>query len=271
MTKRVVYFHQSAKLAPQNNEPKRPQEKLTFQQAQAVRKDCRARFWSQVVIPVLIAEHYFWEPYDVFDDRNMIHHKYKVWLNGTKSCFEKVNEWIKKADGNMPNILSDYSTQMERQLKREMTSLYVTFCAYFESKRQDDPRFKAQLQMAYTLIHLAADLFDCYFDLYSERFGIDMRNDYLPARIAEADVNFGMLTDNIINYKKNGLSPTNNFASVKAYEAFCDKLFDEKTLDKAGLRALELNHEDEYLDMLEREKMGVEKLAERFKLLRNKK
>lgn len=268
MTMRRTYFHPTAQLAPQNNQPKKPQEKLNFHQAQAVRRDCRARFWSQVAIPVLLAEYYFYDIWDYFDEHNMIRHKNKTWLNTAKGCFEKFHEWLSNSEGNTAVLMADYGVQMSKQLQRESTSLYVTFCAYFEGKGQSDPRFKAQLQMAYTLIHLAADLFDCYFDLYSERFGIDMREDYLPARIMEADTSFAMLVDSYINFKKNGLSPTQNYSSIKAYEAFCDKLFSDKVLDKAGVKALELNHEDEYLEKLRLEKMGVDKLAERFTLVR---
>lgn len=271
MTKRLVYFHQSAKLAPQNNEPKRPQEKLTFQQAQAARKDCRARFWSQVVLPVMIARSEFYDVLDIFEERNMVRFKYKSWLKGAQASFDKFDEWMNKTEGNTKFLMADYSIQMEKRVKRETTSLFVTFCSYFEQKGQDDPRFKAKIQLANTFIVLARDLFDNYFDLYLERFGIDERKDYLPARIIDADTNFRMLADSIIQYKRNGLSPTQHYACIKAYEELCDKLFDEKVLDKAGIKALELNHEDEYLDKLEREKMGVEKLAERFKLLRNKK
>lgn len=272
MTKTPTYYLRTRQVqTPQSYHPKQPKRKLSLQEAMAVKKDCRARFWSQVVIPVLLAESYFVKVWDICEDRNLIRFKCKTWLKDTHGCFDKFDAWINKTDGNMRFLLADYGVQMEKLLKRELTSLYVTFCAYFETKGAKDPRFKGEVQMAYTLIHLARDLFDCYFDLYSEHFGIDLREDYLPARIVEADNSFAMFADYTNRITADNLHPTQNYACIKAYEAFCDRLFNEKVLDKAGIKALELNHEDEFLSEIERKKMGIEKLGERYKIQRSEK
>jgi hypothetical protein len=259
-----TYYHPAAKQAPYVNVPKKPVENLTFQQTQAVVRDCRARFWSEIVIPLLLAEAEFYKVWDMCEERNIIRFKNKTWLNETQKCFTKFREWLSKCEGNTSVLMDDYAVQMSKRLSREMKSLYVTFYSYFEKEGLTDLPLKAQTQLTISLISMTFDLFDSYFNLYNERFGVDLRKDYLPARIAEASANFGMFAKTLIQPKGKLVKPCSNYSSIKAYEEFCDKLFDEKTLDKAGIKALELNHEDEFLSQLERQKMGLDKLAEKY-------
>lgn len=244
----------------------KPTVRLTPEQKVAIANDCRSRFWSQVVIPVLIAEAEFMKVWDEAEERKMLKFNHGKWLKETLADFEKFRDWEKKGGSNMGVILDDYAVQMSKLLKYEMRSLYATFCSYMLDKGQKDVDFKAQIEFTVVLINLAKDLFDSYFDLYTERFGIDLRNDYLPARIAEADKSFARFADDFVKYGKNDLHPTTHYPCIKAYQEFCDKLLDEDNLDKAGLKALELNHEDEFLSKLEWEKMDFSRLKEKYKV-----
>lgn len=87
---------------------------------------------------------------------------------------------------------------------------------------------------------------------------------YLPARIIDADNQFFRFADDVIQPARNDLHPCKNWASIKAYEELIEKLMSEKMLDSAGLEALKLNNENEFLNKIEREYMGYEKLKDRF-------
>lgn len=240
--------------------------RLSIEEKEAVARDCRSRFWSQVIVPIIIAEIEFLKVWDECEERKMIRFKQGVWLKATKGCFDRFHEWMGRGGNEMPRLIGDYGAQMSGLLKYELRSLYATFCSYFLQKGQKDVQFKAQIQVAVSFINLSKELFDGFFDLYSERFGIDLRADYLPARISEADAQFPHFADDVIRYLSNDLHPTKHYPSIKAYQAFCDKLLDEDTLDKAGLRALELNHEDDFLSKIERENMGLHRLKEKFRI-----
>lgn len=239
---------------------------LTTEQRRAIERDCRSRFWSQVVIPVMIAEVEFLKVWDTCEERKMIRFKQGVWLKASMGSFDKFHDWLKKGELNMQTLIADYAVQVSRQIKRELRSLYVTFRYYFEKKGMKDLDFNTQVEFALVLIHLARDLFDGFFDTYKDRFGIDLRAEYLPARIIDADNNFDKFTDDVLKPGKHELHPCKNYASIKAYEELCDKMLNEDVLDKAGLRALELNHEDEFLSKLERENMGFHKLKEKYNI-----
>lgn len=237
---------------------------LTLRENLAVMNDCRARFWSQVVIPVIIAEQEFLKVWDICDDRKEIRFKRGSWLRGANSSFEKFREWLGKGDQHMKVLIDDYAIQVAKRVKREIRSLYVTFRRYFEEHGQKDLDFKAQVQVTMTFITLARELFDGFFDVYKDKFGIDLRNDYLPARIIDADNQFFRFADDVIQPARNDLHPCKNWASIKAYEELIEKLMSEKMLDSAGLEALKLNNENEFLNKIEREYMGYEKLKDRF-------
>lgn len=239
---------------------------LTLKESLAVMNDCRARFWSQVVIPVLIAEKEFLAVWDICEERKEIRFKRGSWLKGTNGSFEKFREWLGKGDQHMKVLIDDYAIQVAKRVKREIRSLYVTFRRYFEEHGQTDLDFKAQVQLSLTLITLARELFDGYFDIYQEKFGIDLRKDYLPARIIDADLQFTRFADDVVQPARNDLHPCKNWACIQAYEELCEKLMSERMLDKAGLEALKLNNEDEFLNKIERENMGYEKLKDRFKV-----
>lgn len=150
---------------------------LTLRENLAVMNDCRARFWSQVVIPVIIAEQEFLKVWDICDDRKEIRFKRGSWLRGANSSFEKFREWLGKGDQHMKVLIDDYAIQVAKRVKREIRSLYVTFRRYFEEHGQKDLDFKAQVQVTMTFITLARELFDGFFDVYKDKFGIDLRND----------------------------------------------------------------------------------------------
>lgn len=239
---------------------------LTLKESLAVMNDCRARFWSQVVIPVIIAEEEFLKVWDICEERKEIRFKRGSWLKGTNGSFEKFREWLKKGDQHTKVLIDDYAIQVSKRIKRQVRSLYATFRCYFEKHGQKDLDFKAQVQVSLTFITLACELFDGFFDIYKEKFGIDLRKDYLPARIIDADVQFSRFADDVIQPARNDLHPCKNYSSIMAYEELCEILMSEKMLDKAGLEALKLNGENDFLNKVEREYMGYEKLKDRFKV-----
>lgn len=239
---------------------------LSVEERRAIERDCRSRFWSQVVVPLMIAEVEFLKVWDICEERKMIRFKQGVWLKASMGSFERFHEWLDKGDTNMRSILSDYTAQVLRLIKREQRSLYVTFRYYFEKKGLQDLDFVTQVEMALVHINLSKELFDGFFDIYKDRFGIDLRGEYMPARITDADNNFDKFTDDVLKPGKYDLHPCKNFASIKAYEEFCNKMLSEDVLDKAGFRALELNHEDEFLSKIERENMGFHRLKEKYNI-----
>lgn len=239
---------------------------LSIKESIAVMNDCRARFWSTVVIPVLVAEAEFLKVWDICDERKAIRFKRGSWLKGTQGSFDKFREWMGKGDPHMKVLLDDYAIQVQKRIKRESVSLYVTFRRYFEEHGQKDLDFMAQVQMTLTYITLAVELFDGFFDIYQDNFGIDLRKDYMPARIIDADLQFSRFADDVVQPSRNDLHPCKNWASIKAYEELIEKLMSEKMLDKAGLEALKLNNEDEFLSKIERENMGFEKLKDKYKV-----
>lgn len=245
---------------------KQPEVRLTPEQRQSVASDCRSRFWSRVVVPLLVAEIEFLKVWDEAEERKMIKFNQGVWLKATKGSFDKFRDWMDEGNAEIRNLIDDYGIQMYKMVKREMRSLYVTFCSYFTDKGLKDVSFKAQVQLSVVLISLARDLFDGFFDLYAERFGVDLREEYLAARVIDADTQFPKFAESVVRYTDNRLNPTAHYPCIKAYQEFCDKLLDDDTLDKAGIKALELNHEDEILAKHEWEKMGFGRLKGKYKV-----
>ena len=205
---------------------------LSLRESIAVMRDCRARVWSQVIVPVLIAEAEFMKVWDICEERKEIRFNRGKWLRGTLASFEKFREWMKMADRHTIVLIDDYAIQVQKGIKREQTSLFVTFRRYFEEHGQRDLDFKANVQMVLTYITLARDLFDGFFDTYQERFGIDLRTEYLPVRIIDADLQFSRFADDVIQPSRNDLHPCKNWASIKAYEELIEKLMSEKMKEK---------------------------------------
>lgn len=239
---------------------------MTIKERAAIMNDCRARFWSMVVIPVLVAEEEFLKVWDICEERKAIRFNRGKWLRGTQASFDKFREWLGKGDQHMKFLIDDFHIQVQKRIKRESRSLYVTFRRYFEEHGQKDLDFITQVQMSLTFITLAHEVFDGFFDLYQEKFGIDIRKDYLPVRIIDADLQFSRFADDVIQPSRNDLHPCKNWACIQAYDELCEKLMSERMLDKAGLEALKLNNEDEFLNKIERENMGFEKLKDKYKV-----
>jgi hypothetical protein len=229
-------------------------------------KQYRSLFWSQVIVPALVVEEQFYEVYDVCEERNMFRFKHGKWLGKTKADFDKFHEWLRSCGQKVNDIVLNYGVQMSKQTEKQVRDLYLTFHIYFERKGQTDIDFKSRVQVTASLIHLAKDLFDMFFDIFNEKCGFDIRDEYKFARLGEADLNFCSFADDVIKPSKYKLSPCKNWASEQAYNKFCEKLLDEKTLDYAGLKAMELSHEDEFLAEMERSKMGLDRLKETFKV-----
>lgn len=238
----------------------------TREELLAIAKDCRARFWSQVALSVLVAEAEFYEIYDICEDRNMIRFNQGKWLKHTLADFQRFDKWIAKCGKEMRNLVCDYGIQMHKRLNIPLRDLYLTFKVYFDKKGLADTEFKAKVQVVMNLINLSCDLFDGYFNVYKDYCGIDFQKDYLPARIKIADNEFYRFADDVIRYSKNDLHPAKHYASKCAYEVFVNCLCDEKIMDETGLEALKLNHEDEFLAKIERENMGFDRLKEKFKI-----
>ncbi len=232
----------------------------------AVAKDCGARFWSQVAVSVMIAERAFYEIYDTCEERKMLKFNQGKWLRKTKECFEKYDAWLSSCGQQTVALVTDYGIQMEKMAWRQMRDLYLTFKVYYDKLGLQDTEFKAKVTTAMEYIHLAVDLFDGFFDVYRDSYGVDISDDYKDARIKEADLHFERFAVDVIRSKKVRVEPAKNYASFRAYEALIDKLLDFNVMDKAGEKALELNHEDETLSKIERERMKIDRLQEKFKV-----
>ena len=231
-----------------------------------VAKDCGARFWSQVAVSVEIACNYFYEIYDICEERKMLRFNQGKWLEKTKECFDKYKAWIQSGRKNVAPLVADYAIQMDKLSWRQKRDLYLTFKVYYDKLGLQDTEFRAKVTTCMEYIHLAVDLFDGFFDTYRDGYGVDIREDYKAARIKDADMNFERFAVSVVKSKKVNVEPAKNYASFRAYEALIDKLLDLKAMDKAGKVALELNHEDETLAKIEREDMKLDRLQEKFKV-----
>lgn len=234
----------------------------------AAEKECRTRFWSQVCLCVLVCEELFYEVYDICDERRIIRFNNKKLLKWCKESFDQFDRWLAQSETYC--LICDYGIQVHKRLEKQLTDLYLTFKFYLERKGQIYVEFKAHILVALTIMHYSVDLYDEFFCLYKIKFGIDLSQDYQPARIKVAADSFNRFAEDIIQPKKNNLSPTKNYASVCAFHAFIDRLLDGTMLDDAGLEVLKLNHKDEYLKHIERESMGIDRLKGKYKLSTNR-
>lgn len=231
----------------------------------AAARECGAMFWSQVCICVMVGEALFYEVYDTCEERGMVRFNNKRLLKVCQECYGKLDEWIAKNEAKC--LILDYGIQAHKRLEKQLTDLYITFKIYLERKGQDDTEFKAHLLVALTIMHYSVDLHDEFFSLYRVQYGIDMSKDYQPARVKAAADSFNRFAENIIKPTKNNLEPTKNYASVCAFNAFVDRLLDDKMIDEAGLEVLKLNHQDVYLEQIERENMRLDRLKEKYKVV----
>lgn len=216
-----------------------PQELL------AIVKECGTLFWSEVLICTLIGEQLFYEMYDRCEERGELRFNNKHNLKEAAKCYDKVDAWI----GNTPAmaLVGDFAIQVHKRLEKQLTDLYITFKVYLERKGQTDCGYKAHVLVATTIIRLSIDLFDNFFDIYKDKCGLDLRNDYIQTRVGIANTYVQKFCNDLLKPEKNGLEPTKNYASVQAFNAFTDKLLDSDTLDAAGLRALQLNNDNKFV------------------------
>lgn len=230
----------------------------------AIARDCKARFWSQVAMSIMIAEAAFYKLHDICEERKMLKFNPGKWMRKTKECFDKFDEWMNSGDKQTRNLVNDYSIQVDKRVWREKRDLYLTFKVYYDKLGLQDTDFKAEVTTVMELIHLAVDLFDGFFDVYRDCYGVDLREDYKKAYIKEADLQFERFAVDVIRNKKIKVEPAKHYASLCAYNALVEKLLNEKMIDAAGTKALELNHEDEFLSMIEKERMGLDRLKDKF-------
>lgn len=230
----------------------------------AAAEDCGARFWSQVCICVMVCENLFYEVYDMCEDRKMTGFHYKKPLKACIGSFDELDNWLKENENQI--LIRDYGTQVQKRIDRQLRDLYITFKIYLERMGQKDTEIKAHILVVTTLIHYSVDLFDGYFNMYKERYGIDMRDDYMPARIEVVAQNFNTFANLVILPERNKLNPIENYASERAFDALCDRLADEKMIDEAGLEVMKLNHMDDAIKQYERERLGVERLKDKYKV-----
>lgn len=231
-------------------------------------KLCGTRFWSQVCLCVLVCEDLFYEIYDTCEERKMVRFRNKRLLNNCQRSFEKFDKWVKK--NKEVYLIRDYGIQVHKRLEKQLRDLFLTFKIYLERHGQKDAVSKANILVAVTLMFYSVDLFDLFFKLYENEWGIDMSGDYLPARIKEAADSFNCFSNDFINPVKNNLNPTENYASVCAFNALIDRLLDEDMLDEAGMEVLKLNDKQEFLEQVERSNT-IDILKEKYKVVNGKK
>lgn len=237
---------------------------LTAEEAEKAVRKASSLFWTQIVPLIVIAQEEFLKVYDEYEERNGRNPQIVSWMNIAKSNFDDFYEWLGAGDKRYRNLVLDYAIGVSKRMQKPILDLYLTFKLYFDKKKLKDTRFAAQLELAITLIHLSKDLWDKFFDLFVEKNGFDIRNNYLSARMSDADIFFEKVVQVLLQPKKYKLQPTKNYASIKAFEAFSDKLLAPENIDAAGLDALKWNHFDVEAAEIEREALGVNKLKEKY-------
>jgi len=239
---------------------------LTAEQIGKARREASSLFWTQVVPVIVIAQDEFLKVYDECEERGLIRGHLAKWLTISKSNFDDFFEWLNLGEKRYKNLVIDYGIRVSKRMEKTVFDLYLTFKMYFDKRGMDDTRFKAQVEMAMTMIHLARNLWDKFFDLFYEKHGFDIREDYRPACMSDADIFFDKVVQLLLQPDKYKLEPTKNYASIKAFEAFSDKLLDPANIDAAGLDALKWNHFDKEVVEIEREAIGVDKLKDKYKV-----
>jgi len=239
---------------------------LTAEQIGKARREASSLFWTQVVPVIVIAQDEFLKVYDECEERGLIRGHLAKWLTISKSNFDDFFEWLNLGEKRYKNLVIDYGIRVSKRMEKTVFDLYLTFKMYFDKRGMDDTRFKAQVEMAMTMIHLARNLWDKFFDLFYEKHGFDIREDYRPACMSDADIFFDKVVQLLLQPDKYKLEPTKNYASIKAFEAFSDKLLDPANIDAAGLDALKWNHFDKEVAEIEREAIGVDKLKDKYKV-----
>lgn len=126
----------------------------------------------------------------------------------------------------------------------------------------------AQVETARAMINFYNEVFNAHIQLYKDEYHIDFSKEYKDATLDVAACNMYAFSDNKIHYKKNNLHPTHNYASEQAYIAINEKLSDEKFRDYYCLEALKLGHFDEEVKECELEQMGVDRLEEKFNIIK---
>lgn len=243
---------------------------LTTEQIEKAKKEASSLFWTQVVPIIIIAQEEFLKVYDECEERNMLKGGLGRWLTISKSNIDDFFEWLNLGEKKYKNLVIDYGLRVSKRMEKPVFDLYLTFKIYFDKKKLEDTRFKAQVEMAMTMIHLARDLWGKFFDLFVEKYGFDIRENYRPACLSDADIYFEKVAEQLLQPKRHKLQPTKNYASIRAFEVFSDKLLAPENIDTAGLEALKMNNFNSEVAEIEREAIGVGKLKEKYNVTINK-
>lgn len=204
-------------------------------------RECRSLFYSNVLLIVIIASELFADVWDVCEERKLIKFKQGVQLKKTKSCFDRVDAWVKKLGSHASGLLYDTSVQVQKKIEKPLSDLYSACQRYFEENGQPDAEFKSMVQVCMVMIELSKELFDAHFASFLSQHGYDIRKDYLPVRVGDADTNFFLFADNSINAYINNLKPTEDEDFVRCFNVLADILFDKDIIDEASIVAIKMN------------------------------
>ena len=235
----------------------------------AAYNQCAQQFWSYCGIAHFMAHEEYLKVYDYYDE-----HKHNSIVGSVKRTFKECDKEFKRYDDflsehmekNAFYLLTDFHNSVYNGLKKEILDLYLTFKFLFERAGLDDIENKAQVTVASSFISMAADLWHNYFDMYKSKFVIDFSKDFQFANLDTADRFFTSFAEDVCRYKKNKLKPTENYASKQAFDAICTKMVNDDFLDANGYKALKWNHYDEAVNEIERNKMGIDRLREKYKV-----
>lgn len=228
-------------------------------------ENCSTRFWSYCGIAHYMAHEEYLKVYDYYEEHNLIRGFTKRAFKICDEEFQRYNDHLQKDMEERPRyLLTDFHNQVYAGLSKQLLDLKLTFKFYYERAGLTDLDNKAQITVTNSIIAMAAELWHNYFDIYKEQYIIDFSKDFQFAKLDNADRLFNEFAEDVVQCKKLGLHPTQNYASVQAFNALCAKMVDEDFLDKNGYKALKFNHFDKELDELERERMGFDRLKERF-------
>lgn len=207
-------------------------------------EDCQSLFWSAISPIHFIVEQEFLKVYDWYEDHNLMRHRTKKLLNEVKKELDKYTEWINEnMEQKAAAVPYDLANKIYGGLEKELFDLLLTFKFYFERKGVKDADIKAQLQLTLALFNTCNDVSNAFFDKYVNQYHVNFRNYYAFADLQKAEQTFFRFYNIVVEPQGiEDFAPTKNYASVKAYETFLNKLTDADYVDSQAIDALAMNN-----------------------------
>lgn len=242
---------------------------LDVDRKEEAKENCRNVFWTIVLPCRTIAKNEFLKVYDWYDEHHLLRFQNKKWLETIKRDFDKYDDYLfKEMDVKARNLVYDLCNKVYGGVEKELLDLNLTFKFYFERKGIKDSEIKAQIENARAMMNLFQDAYDKLFELYVKEYHWNFKNDYKEADLSVGCEKMWAFSDGNIHFKKFNLHPTKNYASEQAYIALNEKLGNADFLDEQSLEALKLNHFEKEVKECELNKMGADRLADKFKVTR---